>query len=102
MKVAIQLDEKDNVATVTSDVNESEVLEVLSPNGEIIDYPKTLGPIPHGHKIAIVDIEKGDDLIKYGETFGVTSKLIKKGEWVHIHNVKSVRVTISSFGEYGI
>jgi hypothetical protein len=36
MKKAIQLDNKDNVATVTDDVSKGEQVEVLSPMGEVI------------------------------------------------------------------
>lgn len=42
-----------------------------------------------GHKIAKVDIKKGDYVIKYGQKIGRASKDIKKGEWVHSHNLVS-------------
>ena len=45
--------------------------------------------IPSGHKMALVDIKKGDFVIKYGNVIGRATKDIKKGEWVHSHNLKS-------------
>lgn len=45
--------------------------------------------IPAGHKFALRDISAGEYVIKYGEIIGKATADIKKGEWVHIHNVKS-------------
>ncbi|MBR3864655.1 MAG: altronate dehydratase [Clostridia bacterium] len=45
--------------------------------------------VPAGHKFALCDINKGDYVIKYGEIIGRATADIKKGEWVHTHNVKS-------------
>ena len=45
--------------------------------------------IPAGHKFALRDIAKGEYVIKYGEIIGRATENIKKGEWVHTHNVKS-------------
>lgn len=45
--------------------------------------------IPAGHKFALCDIAKGEYVVKYGEIIGRASTDIKKGEWVHTHNVKS-------------
>ena len=45
--------------------------------------------IPAGHKFALRDIAAGEYVIKYGEVIGRATENIKKGEWVHTHNVKS-------------
>lgn len=45
--------------------------------------------IPAGHKFALKDIKKGEYIVKYGEVIGRATADIKKGEWVHTHNVKS-------------
>ena len=47
------------------------------------------GEIPAGHKYALIDIKKGEKVIKYGEVIGRAKEDIKKGDWVHTHNVKS-------------
>lgn len=45
--------------------------------------------IPAGHKYALHDIEKDGCIIKYGAVIGRATKDIRKGEWVHTHNVRS-------------
>lgn len=91
-KKAIQIDAKDNVATTTSIVEAGEVLEVLSPNGDVILKAKPVERIIFGHKIALKDLKVGDEIIKYGEVIGIASKPIKTGEWVHTQNVDSARM----------
>jgi altronate dehydratase small subunit len=91
-KKAIQIDAADNVATATSIVEAEEIVEVLSPKGEIILITKPVEKILFGHKIALKDIAINEKIVKYGEIIGVASKLIKVGEWVHTHNVNSARM----------
>jgi altronate dehydratase small subunit len=95
VKKAIQIDEKDNVATTTSEVDVGEALEVISPDGRVILKPKVVEPIPFGHKLAIKSIEKGEGIIKYGEVIGVTTQSIKVGALVNTHNVGSARMPTS-------
>ena len=47
------------------------------------------GDIPAGHKYALSDIKQGETIIKYGQIIGRATCDIKKGDWVHTHNVKS-------------
>jgi len=89
---AIQIDERDNVATVTGDVNAGEQLEVIGSDGGVIFKLKVSETIPFGHKLAIRPIKKGEAILKYGEIIGVASKPIPAGAWVHIHNVGSARL----------
>ena len=42
-----------------------------------------------GHKYALRDISKGENIIKYGNPIGHATTDIKKGEHVHTHNVKT-------------
>jgi altronate dehydratase small subunit len=95
VKKAIQIDEKDNVATSTSEVEMGEKLEVISPNGVVILKPKVVEPIPFGHKLAIKPIKKGENIVKYGEVIGVATQPIKSGSWVNTHNVGSARMPTS-------
>ena len=99
MKKAIQLDEKDNVATATSNLEPGEMVDVLSTEGEIIVTPKAISAIPFGHKIALINFNKNDWIIKYGEIIGVASKPINAGEWMHTHNVESATVPTSEYSE---
>jgi altronate dehydratase small subunit len=97
MKKAVQIDEKDNVATVASDVCPGEVVEVHSPAGDIVLRPKAADKIPFGHKIALASLKMGDRIIKYGETIGLACVNINVGAWVHTHNVESATVPTSAF-----
>ncbi len=45
--------------------------------------------LENGHKYALVDIKKGENIIKYGNPIGHATEDIKKGEHVHTHNVKT-------------
>ena len=55
-----------------------------------IDF-ETLSDIPIGHKIALKDLAVGDTVIKYGTDIGKVVKPIKRGEHLHVHNVKTKR-----------
>ena len=83
-------DEKDNVGVV--------VIEKIIPNQEyncwIMENDKSakiqsINESPLGHKIAMSDLNEGDTIIKYGHDIGKVVKSIKKGEHVHVHNVKT-------------
>ena len=50
-----------------------------------------LDDIPSNHKFAFVDIKAGDPIIKYGLNIGRASRDIRRGEYVHIHNIESNR-----------
>ena len=43
--------------------------------------------IKYGHKIALENIKEGQYVIKYGQIIGKAKQDIKKGEWVHSHNL---------------
>ena len=92
MKKAILIDGRDNVATVTSDLGEGEIVEVLLPDGSVHSRTDVLDVTSFGHKIAVTDITKGMNVVKYAEVIGVAVKDIQAGEWVHTHNVASSRV----------
>ena len=47
--------------------------------------------IPIGHKIALLDLKKGDTATKYGEDIGKIVADIAQGEHVHTHNCKTKR-----------
>ena len=42
-----------------------------------------------GHKIALCDINKGEYVFKYGNIIGRAKENIKKGDWVHTHNLET-------------
>lgn len=85
---AILLDEKDNVVTCIQDVKAGE--DVVYREGEELRTLTALQPIPSCHKVALVDIGQGQDVIKYGEMIGRTSSPISKGCHVNEYNIYSV------------
>ena len=52
----------------------------------VLDKDQT---IPYGHKMALSDIKQGDYVIKYGFPIGRAKTDIKKGDWIHSHNLES-------------
>ena len=88
MKRAIALSEKDNVATMIDKAEKGEDVEVVIEGRRIIITAED--EIPFGHKIALKDIKEGERVIKYGEPIGRATRDIRKGEHVHIHNLKSM------------
>ncbi len=79
----------DNVATCLKDLAAGEVAEVSIDGSR--KSVKLKGDIPFGHKIAIVDIVEGGEVLKYDQVIGVASQPITTGEHVHVHNVESKR-----------
>lgn len=47
--------------------------------------------VPIGHKVALVDLDVGDTVIKYGQDIGRIVAPVKRGEHVHVHNLKTKR-----------
>lgn len=89
LKLAVVANEKDNVATAVKDLKKGEeiLLDIHGKEMKVILNED----IPFGHKFAIVDIKEGDDVIKYAEEIGMAIKDIRKGDYVHVHNIESKR-----------
>jgi altronate dehydratase small subunit len=86
---ALKLSEKDNVATSLTDIAPG--MEVRVRWGKQVSRIKSLEKIPFGFKLALIDINKGAEVIKYGETIGIASQNIKQGQLVHVHNIEGAR-----------
>lgn len=95
MKKAIMIDDNDNVATAIAAIRIGDEVEIISSKQEVIHRIKAKESLPLGHKIALYDIQKGDEVKKYGTAIGKASKNITSGEYVHIHNVKSSRLPLT-------
>lgn len=79
MKDVIKINEKDNVIVALHDLKK----------GNTYDGITLLEDINRGHKIAITDIKENSNVVKYGMVIGHATRDIKKGEHVHVHNVKT-------------
>lgn len=84
----------DMVATALVDLKAKETAHVYTTENEFYCELTALTDIPYGNKIALEDIATDSKIIKYGSTIGLSTKSIKKGEIVHVHNVKSCVVDI--------
>lgn len=81
MKKYIRINESDNVCVALEDLNKKD---------EINEFNVTINEkIPSGHKFALRNIKKGEDIIKYGMPIGCAKDDIGRGDWVHTHNLKT-------------
>jgi altronate dehydratase len=86
-KQAIVIHEKDNVAVALVPLSASSTVSVEVRSH--VEKIQLLSDIPMGHKVALMDMEEGEAVIKYGEPIGQSTAKISRGEHVHIHNVMS-------------
>lgn len=77
----IRIYKTDNVAVAVSELDAGQT--VSFEGGSITANER----VPFGHKLALTDIAEGGQVIKYGNVVGHASKPIKKGDWVHSHNM---------------
>lgn len=86
-QAVFQIDKADNVATA---------LEALEPgiavaHGDPVQPNVTVAEdIPTGHKLALYNIACGENIVKYGVVIGCATQDIQIGQWVHLHNMKSL------------
>ena len=83
-------DEKDNVAVVVIESTKKgqDCSAWIMENDKTVKI-NSIAEIPLGHKIALLDLKEGDTILKYGHDIGKVVKPIKKGDHVHVHNVKT-------------
>lgn len=89
---ALVLNKEDNVAVAFTDLepgNEG----VFVMNNETHSV-KITQDIPIYHKFAIYDINSGQVVKKYGEIIGKATSDIKKGDYVHRHNIVSLSLYV--------
>lgn len=69
-KLALKVNDKDNVATIfANNVRNGDQVEIRDKKGHS-EAVHVIGDIPYGHKIAVCDIQKGEQITKYGEEIG--------------------------------
>jgi (2R)-sulfolactate sulfo-lyase subunit alpha len=85
-------DAKDNVGVVVVEGLKAgtDMLCVITHDNSSFNL-KAGSDVPIGHKIALKDLKAGDTAIKYGEDIGKIVADVRKGEHVHIHNLKTKR-----------
>ena len=91
LNLALKVNDLDNVATIFANgITDGTIIEVRDKKGNS-ENVKVIGDVPYGHKIAVKDIKKDEIITKYGEEIGIATADIKVGEYVHVHNLDSMR-----------
>lgn len=75
------INEMDHVGVALSPLKEGEKIKLLDRDIRLKDSIKV------GHKLALMDIAKGQDIIKYGAAIGHAKGFIEAGSHVHSHNL---------------
>jgi altronate dehydratase small subunit len=86
--LALKIMPCDSVATVLEDVHSGDVITVKDKSGNT-EQVIARADIPFGHKIAVGELNVGNEVLKYGESLGVATKKIIIGDYVHTHNLES-------------
>jgi hypothetical protein len=79
----LRLNPQDNVFVALQTIAAGDALEI-GPCRTAVGQA-----IPIGFKIACHDLRTGEKIIKYGVPIGSTTRDIRAGEIVHLHNMKS-------------
>ena len=83
--------EGDHVGVAVVDIRKGEnAIGVYMDTGEKIEVMAN-DDIPLGHKIAIADRSKGSEVLKYNIVIGQAVEDFKVGDYVHTHNIKTLR-----------
>ena len=82
--------EGDAVAVAVQDVEPGAREAVYMDSDRAVTVQAT-EPIPLGHKVALVDLGEGVEVIEYGVRIGVTRQPVRAGQHVHVHNIRSAR-----------
>jgi altronate dehydratase small subunit len=77
------LSEQDNVVVACANLQQGEVVRMDSEDVTLS------ADAPVGFKIARRDFVAGEKVTKYGAAIGSATAAIKRGEIVHLHNMKS-------------
>lgn len=84
-------DAKDTVGVAVTDIPAGQKVSGRALHGDASPELAALSDIPLGHKIALQDFKPGDTVIKYGVDIGKIVAPVKKGDHVHVHNLKTKR-----------
>lgn len=86
---ALVIKDTDNVATAIQAIGAGETINLEI--GDKVVAVRVLEDVAFGHKFALWDIAAGAPIVKYGESIGAATRNIEAGQYVHVHNVESVR-----------
>lgn len=73
------------------EITAGDMVNIYALSGEQLDQVPALQDIPAGHKIALMDLQPDELLYKYGQIIGRINQSVRRGDWVHTHNLESRR-----------
>ena len=79
MQNFIKINDNDNVIVALNTIPAG--TEITLENGTTVTSNME---IPAGHKMAISNIAKGAEVIKYGYRIGFTKEAVNVGDWIHV------------------
>lgn len=91
MSKLLQINSADNVAVALKPLKKGESFEV---GGIAITV---LCDVPFGHKVALKNLKKGEEIVKYGHTIGIAQCDIACGDWVSDRNIKTALGELLSY-----
>ena len=77
-RLFVKINEKDNVAIALRD---------LCAGTEILPGVKCLEDIPQAHKIALTNIDKDGEVVRYGVVLGTAKEYTPAGSWINEHSL---------------
>lgn len=77
MNEFLRINQNDNVVVAFKNLSAGKTIDVDGNQVTLLEDIKA------GHKIALTDIKKSENVIKYGYPIGNATMDIKKGSWVH-------------------
>lgn len=83
MQTFLRIHPDDNAAVALKPLRAGDVLTADGTKTTLIE------DIPQGHKFSLCDIPAGGAVIKYGAPIGAAKEDIRKGSWIHTHNMKT-------------
>lgn len=89
----IQVDPRDQVAVAVESLADGTVVEVAGRR------VRALQVIPKGHKVALVPIAAGADVLKFGWPIGRATAAIPAGAHVHSHNLETRLSGLETYDE---
>lgn len=83
--------ERDHVGVAVRDLKAGETVTGVYLHSRQTVQLMAVEDIPLGHKMALIGLRAGDQVLKYNEVIGTATRSIETGQHVHIHNLQSVR-----------
>jgi (2R)-sulfolactate sulfo-lyase subunit alpha len=82
--------EGDHVGVAVQDVEPGRRRAVYLDSDREVQV-EVVEPVPLGHKVALADLDEGASVVEYEVRVGLTRRRVRRGELVHVHNLRSAR-----------